>query len=257
MGYVIESSKEAERLSLQNSIPAYDYRSELANFNVSPGVQVLDLGCAAGEITTYLADRFPQAHFTGVDFSRERIGQAKTRSNCSFVCADASKLPFKEASFNWVLAQALYQHLDDPEAVTEEVWRILANGGKARIVESYHLMLGLDTDDSQLKCQIKLLGQNGSCDFDMALKVPGLLTRAGFEVANIQRVLWDFDDPEHRALEVANNRRRFEQSMPVLVQLFGDKKRATQFAENYLAACQDMGNRYWFEKHTITGVKHS
>ena len=256
MIYATESLQESTRLNLQNQIPAYDYRRELADLEVPAGARVLDVGCASGEITNYLAQKFPHASFVGTDFSRERISEAPALSNCSFVCADACKLPFKNESFDLVLARALYQHLEGPQQTTEEIRRVLVGQGNVRIIDSYHLMLGLETEDPQLNRQIKLLKDNGICDFDVALKIPGFLTRAGFEVTGHARILWDFDNPKHRSLEVENNCRRFEQSMSHLIQLYGSEHKACKFVHDYLEACRDMGNRYWFEKHIIMGIKH-
>ncbi len=255
MSYATESSRESTRLNLQNQIPAYDYRKELTDFEIPANARVLDIGCANGEITNYLAQKFPRAHFVGLDFSRERISKARTLPNCSFICANTNELPFQNESFDFVLARALYQHLESPQLTTREIWRILAKRGSVRIIDSYHLILGLEVNDSQLEGQLELLKKNWACDFDVALKVPAFLIRAGFKIAGHKRILCDFDNPEHRNLEVNNNQRRFEQSMPQLIQIYGSKQKAAQFVRSYLAACRDMNNRYWFEKHIITGVK--
>ncbi|MBI4844124.1 MAG: malonyl-ACP O-methyltransferase BioC [Nitrospirae bacterium] len=63
--------------------------------NINPA-SILEIGCATGNYTAMLAERFPQAPITSVDFSQTMADIAMTKlhekSNVSFICHDAEKL---------------------------------------------------------------------------------------------------------------------------------------------------------------------
>jgi len=50
------------------------------------------------------------------------------------VIANASRLPFAEASCDSIACLALLEHVSDPERVVEEIHRVLKSGGEAQVV---------------------------------------------------------------------------------------------------------------------------
>jgi SAM-dependent methyltransferase len=46
------------------------------------------------------------------------------------VLGDACKLPFKNESFETVVATEILEHLENPRMAVEEFWRVLKNGGR-------------------------------------------------------------------------------------------------------------------------------
>jgi ubiquinone/menaquinone biosynthesis C-methylase UbiE len=68
-------------------------------------VRVLDLGTGTGIGARALAARWPHAGITGVDVSQKMIEEAQARATSErerYVVADASELPFADASFDLV-----------------------------------------------------------------------------------------------------------------------------------------------------------
>jgi SAM-dependent methyltransferase len=94
------------------------------------GRRVLDLGCGlgyGGEVLVPLAhevvalDRDPDA------LRHARVG--RTHALGPFVLGDATRLPFRDASFDVVIAYELIEHLTDQEAFLAEIRRVLPPAG--------------------------------------------------------------------------------------------------------------------------------
>jgi SAM-dependent methyltransferase len=98
------------------------------------GDRVLDLGCAAGAVTHFLATL--GCDVVGVD--AEPLGIEKARSlfpDLQFEVADVAALPFPDVSFDKAVAADLVEHLDDKTfaSMLAEVRRVLVPGGTLSI----------------------------------------------------------------------------------------------------------------------------
>jgi SAM-dependent methyltransferase len=85
--------------------------------SLQPGDRILDLGC--GE-----RDQEPVAahyglRYAGVDYSSPGAG----------ILGDAHSLPFSDATFEFVLSYAVFEHLHNPYIAASEVARVLTPGG--------------------------------------------------------------------------------------------------------------------------------
>jgi len=81
------------------------------HLDLKPNDIVLDLGCAGGYVTRFLA----RASFiVGIDISIDSLLTAKRRvkkANTDFIRADVTRLPLKEASFNKACVLEVLEHL--------------------------------------------------------------------------------------------------------------------------------------------------
>ena len=101
------------------------------NFPVNS--KVLDVGCATGALTAYLA----KAGFvpTGVDLSRDMIKAAKhNNTNIEYSEADIMKLPFATNCFDIVLATSLLNIVDNKTKAINELSRTCKKGGTITIL---------------------------------------------------------------------------------------------------------------------------
>lgn len=99
-----------------------------------PAGRVLDLGCGVGHSYRELAPRIS----VGVD----RDSDALTDQDRETVCADMRRLPFEDRSFASVLSVQSIEHVPDPEAVLDEIVRVLERPGRALLVTPNRLTFG-------------------------------------------------------------------------------------------------------------------
>jgi SAM-dependent methyltransferase len=93
----------------------------------------LDLSCGPGNFTRAMASSSPGAWVVGLDISRAMLEVAAKRSRgysaVALVRADAHDLPFRSGSFVGVNNSGALHVYDDPEAVFNEVMRVIKPGG--------------------------------------------------------------------------------------------------------------------------------
>ena len=91
--------------------------------------RIVDLGCGPGTSTRMLAERFPQARITGVDFAEPMLAVAAERApGADFVCADIKSWQ-PEAPLDLVFADSVLQWLGDHEGLFARLMGWLAPGG--------------------------------------------------------------------------------------------------------------------------------
>ena len=93
------------------------------------GLSGVEIGCSAGsdalQYSEYCTD------YVGIDISDEaiRVAQEKSIPNCQFICTDGHKLPFDDASLDFVIVNSLLHHLD-LSLTFPEISRVLKRSGK-------------------------------------------------------------------------------------------------------------------------------
>jgi SAM-dependent methyltransferase len=96
--------------------------------HLAPARRVLDAGSGDGYGTAMLAAA-GAASATGIDIDEESIAHAAKRYGPMFQQADASALPFEDASFDLVVCFETIEHLDDDAAALREFRRVLVPEG--------------------------------------------------------------------------------------------------------------------------------
>ena len=97
---------------------------------------VLDIGCGAGGKTIYYASKGVK-NIVGVEILGKYKEEAENlarkynlEDKFEFVCADASKTPFEDETFDTIIMNDAMEHVDEPEKVLDECYRILKKNGK-------------------------------------------------------------------------------------------------------------------------------
>jgi len=92
--------------------------------------KILDVGCGGGVFTRGLKNYRPDLDITGVDISRKSLDYAKSlNKNIKYKFASIYKLPFKDGSFDAVLAFDVLEHLEKPDLAVKEISRVLKPSG--------------------------------------------------------------------------------------------------------------------------------
>jgi SAM-dependent methyltransferase len=100
------------------------------------GLRWLDACCGSGMLSEAIAERGAPNSVSGVDISPEQINfarQLRTRENVTFDQADATSLPFTDASFDVAVCGFGLNYLPDPARGVQEWQRVLSTGGTLAI----------------------------------------------------------------------------------------------------------------------------
>jgi len=84
--------------------------------------RVCDVGCGIG----FVSSLYPSFDITGVDISDGML----SKNPLKWIKAPAEKMPFPDASFDFVVCRSLLHHLEDPIIGLREMVRVLKPGGR-------------------------------------------------------------------------------------------------------------------------------
>ena len=94
------------------------------------GTRVLDVGCGDGR---HIVEAVRRGSFAvGVDYDAAELRKARERIGDEYVdlvVADASRLPFRDATFDAVICTETLEHLPDDDGALSEIARLLGGGG--------------------------------------------------------------------------------------------------------------------------------
>lgn len=140
----LELDKQAIRRSFGSAAATYDRHAviqrEVANrlldrldwIRLAP-TTVLDLGAGTGYCARALERRYTKARIVLVDLAPTMLLEARRQrrwlSSQRFVCADATALPFADASVDIVVSSLTFQWCEDLESAFRECRRVLTPGG--------------------------------------------------------------------------------------------------------------------------------
>ena len=98
------------------------------------GGSTLEVGCATGQLTQYLARSGAVAH--GIDKSPKmlRKASASNTDGAYFELASALALPYENNRFDYVIAASLLNIVPDPAMVMCEMARVCKPGGKVSVL---------------------------------------------------------------------------------------------------------------------------
>lgn len=93
-------------------------------------VRCLELGCSAGGMTVEFA-RYVDS-VTALDIDTHGLNLAKTkrkRKNIAYQYGDVLALPFDDQSFDLVIANHVYEHIQNSQKMIAEIYRVLTKKG--------------------------------------------------------------------------------------------------------------------------------
>jgi ubiquinone/menaquinone biosynthesis C-methylase UbiE len=115
----------------------YPWLSEAAEFRDHRGERVLEIGCGTGCDLLQFAKHGAEA--VGIDITPAHLKLAAERINrmARLVRADATALPFRDKSFDYVYSHGVLHHLEKPREAVKEILRVLRPGGPLDMIRMH------------------------------------------------------------------------------------------------------------------------
>lgn len=101
--------------------------------------KVLDVGCGAGSVAKAVKRARPDLEVYGCDLSRSALAVAESDAEgVKFELATAERLPFDDGALDFVYVFDVLEHVDSPDAMLDEIARVLKPHG------GFHIVLPLE-----------------------------------------------------------------------------------------------------------------
>lgn len=146
----------ARCLTLIDSLPFFAEckRESYDLLAATPGSRILEVGCGLGDDAAALAARVaPGGSVIAIDGSEAMVDAARSRhdvAGLTFEIADATQLPYGDASFDGCRIDRVLQHIADPAAAIGEMARVLRPGGVLVAFDNDWETLTIDSKDRAL-----------------------------------------------------------------------------------------------------------
>ena len=109
-----------------------EWQSVLRLLDPQPTDLVCDVGCGVGTYSHMMARRVRELHGIDVAWASLKRGSGGERPDaCIFECANAERLPFRNAVFDAVFSISTFEHLDRDTIALREMKRVMKEGGRA------------------------------------------------------------------------------------------------------------------------------
>jgi len=167
-------------------------RATLRALVLRPGERVLDVGSGPGLLAAEMAQAVgPAGHVTGIDISDSMLTLGQRRcadldgaGRASFVKADATALPFSDATFDVAVSTQVYEYVADLTTALAELHRVLRPGGRALILDTdWDSIVWHATDPDRMR-QVLAAWTQRFADPHLPRTLASQLRAAGFQVSH-------------------------------------------------------------------------
>ncbi|GAC1635934.1 MAG: hypothetical protein NVS4B2_23840 [Chloroflexota bacterium] len=224
-------------------------REVLRALALQTGENVLDVGVGPGFLAQEMAHIVGSTgSVSGIDISQSMLALARSRILASSHAhsidldeADATALPFPDATFDAAVATQVYEYVADVSAALSELYRVLRPGGRALILDTDWDSIVWNAADPVLADQILKAWDEHATDSHLPRTLSTHLGSAGFRLAR-REVLVLFNpenDPDTYSFRVRDLIAGF---------VVGRQGIRTDDVESWLEGLQRLGaeGRYFF-----------
>lgn len=220
---------------------------------VEAGATVVEVGCGAGGLAIWFAERNADGRVIGLDANAAMLSRGVRQAtgaalkNLSFAVGDAYRLPLQDERADIVICKSLLCVLRDVDRAVVEMRRALKPGGLLIAVEPCSSQLFYDPEDprfAELSHKLNFAFHEGwrrrGVDQRVGLRVPGFFLRHGLEqvvveLVNRVHLVADFKrSPEDVAEQLETESYQLPEST-VLIVLDGGMSRRELQEHNRLA----------------------
>jgi ubiquinone/menaquinone biosynthesis C-methylase UbiE len=175
--------------------------------HLSPGLDLLDVGCGPGTITADLAALVGSGQVVGLDredgplVSARAEAEIRGLTNASYVAGDVYALDFPDETFDIVHAHQVLQHLTDPVAALREMARVTRPGGLIAARDSDYAAMTWHPASAGLTRWLALyreVARSNDAEPDAGRHLLAWAHAAGLGEVTSSAAAWCFATPEER-----------------------------------------------------------
>lgn len=167
------------------------------------GLDLLDVGCGPGTITTDLARLVAPGCAVGLDRSSGVLAQAHAHAverqvSVEFCSGDVYQLPFPDAAFDVIHAHQVLQHLAEPVRALTEMRRVLRPAGVLAVRDSDYACFAWVPADPLLTRWLALyreIARRNGGEPDAGRFLKAWARAAGFRDVRATSSTWTYADP--------------------------------------------------------------
>jgi len=133
------SPERFQKLEAEDRYERLQPVQRLKNAGMTPGQQVLDVGCGTGFYSRSAAEIVGESgHIIGLDILSEMITRAEEfglPDNVECIKSEESTFPVDDESMDWVIMTNLYHELENQQAFVSEIHRVLEPNGRVYFLD--------------------------------------------------------------------------------------------------------------------------
>jgi ubiquinone/menaquinone biosynthesis C-methylase UbiE len=115
-------------------------RESLVRFGVAQGDKILDVGAGIGKTSSEISELAgKEGRVVSLDYAWRMLEEGKKthdRENVDFLCADACRLPVRDAAVDKILVFSAFPHFNEPLNAVREMARVLKPAGRILILHA-------------------------------------------------------------------------------------------------------------------------
>ena len=174
--------------------------------HLSPGVDLLDVGCGPGTITAEFAAAVAPGRVVGIDRAADVVAAAAEATsgadNVEVRVDDVYRLDAPDDSFDVVHAHQVLQHLSDPVAALVEMQRVCRPGGVVAARDADYAGMHWAPGDPLLDRWLEVyraVAHRNDADPDAGRHLKRWAAAAGATRVEVTASIWCFSDAADRA----------------------------------------------------------
>ena len=128
-----------DKISREHRISEFKEQAKEIVKHIKDGDSVLEVASGPGYLLIELA-KFGKYKITGMDISKDIVAIAASNAkeagaNVNFLQGNASRIPFHENTFNFIICVLSFKNFKEPVKALREMYRVLKPGGMALIMD--------------------------------------------------------------------------------------------------------------------------